>query len=117
MSRRFAAVALSSVLSLGALATPAFAAGESSTSGDAGASAARIEKVCGHLDELKGVWQRAEQRYSEAHQRLVAAKTKATDAGHTKLADRIGKRIEHMESRAEKAKARHDKIVSRCSAD
>ena len=74
-----------------------------------------MEKVCAHLDELKAHWTEAQARYNEARDRLVAAQKKAADSGHDKLADRIAKRIAKLEERAGKAKARHDKIVAKCT--
>ena len=112
MSRRLAAVVATSALSLGLLAGPAMAA---TSTPDSSRSGARLEKVCAHLDELKTHWQQAQQRYDEAHGRLVAAQEKAADSGHTKLAERIGKRIAKLEERASKATARHDKIVAACA--
>ena len=88
--------------------------GNSGNSGNSGTKAA----LCAKLPELQSKVQDVENTVNNTWiPKLQAAETKAQQAGHTTLADRIAKRITHLQNRESKVNARLQKLQAKCSAN
>ena len=89
------ATALTTALLLGGGAA-AFASGGDSGSGTG--SDARTTLLCAHQDQIIPHLTHRQTRLTERIAKLTELQTKATEKGRTKLAERIGKRINHLQA-------------------
>ena len=83
------------------------------TTGSTGTPSAAL---CAKLPALQAKVQKVEAKVSTWVPKAEARETKAKDAGHTKLADAIGKRITGVQNRESRVNARLAKAQAACSA-
>jgi len=120
MTRTIAAVVTAGALLTGIGATTAFAA--DATPGANGGRLANVGKNfdCSKADEVKATLEHTKasivQIRSERSAMLAELKATATDAGLTKVADRIEQRMTKMAERDPKVGARIDKLEAKIDA-
>jgi hypothetical protein len=108
-----AGAAVAGALTFGAAGIAGVAGASTPTTGSAGTPSA---SVCAKLPALQAKVQKVEARVSTWVPKAEARETKAKDAGHTRRANAIAKRITWVQNRESKVNARLAKAQAACSA-
>ncbi len=111
-----AGTAVAGTLTLG-MAGIAGAATASSNSGSTGNTGTSVAARCAKLPQIESKVQTLEGKANNTLiPKLQDRENQAKAAGHTELADRIGKRIAWIQKREARVNARLQKLQAKCSA-
>lgn len=115
--RIIAGTAVAGALTFGIAGIAGASTGATGNTGTSHVQITPSTTVCSLLPQIQTRVQKAEGRLATVVSKAQARETKAKDAGHTKLADAIAKRITRVQDREAKVNARLSKLSADCSTN